>query len=178
MLKGQGTWMVNGKVFKAFEAAALKIPAEAHMLVLDQDLYVFNQAKLDRLFGYDPKKNAIAEKKVRQIEELYKLNFAEGLDLQTAVAGNKALINKLQNIKITGELKQDQLIDHAEELGLDLMEDEAGAIIIMNQKDISKFVNLLNDDYMESNLTGERYEIIRKRTLKPVNPEETLTTGI
>lgn len=178
MLKGQGTWMVNGKVFKAFEAAALKIPAEAHLLILDQDLYVFNQAKLDRLFGYDSKKNAIAEKKVRQIEELYKLSFADGLDLQSAVAGNKALINKLQNIKITGELKQEQLIDHAEELGLDLMQDEAGAIIIMSQKDISKFVNLLNDDYMESNLTGERYEIIRKRTLKSVNPEETLTTGI
>src|SRR5688572_11957007 len=55
MLKGQGTWMVNGKVFKAFEAAALKIPHEAHMLVLDQDLYVFNASKLDRLFSYDGK---------------------------------------------------------------------------------------------------------------------------
>lgn len=174
MLKGQGTWMVNGKVFKAFEAAALKIPAEAHMLVLDQDLYVFNQSKLDRLFGYDAKKNSIAEKKVRQIEELYKLSFADDLDLQKVVAGNKALINKLQNIEITGQLKQEQLMDHAEELGLDLMEDEAGAIIIMNQKDINKFVNLLNDDYMESNLTGERYEIIRKRPLKPGNPEDML----
>lgn len=177
MLKGQGTWMVNGKVFKAFEAAALKIPAEAHMLVLDQDLYVFNQSKLDRLFGYDAKKNAIAEKKVRQINELYKLSFGDGLDLQTVVAGNKALINKLQNIEITGQLKQEQIVDHAEELGLDLMEDEAGAIIIMNQKDISKFVNLLNDDYMESGLTGERYEIIRKRPLKPANPEDMLPTN-
>lgn len=177
MLKGQGTWMVNGKVFKAFEAAALKIPAEAHMLVLDQDLYVFNQSKLDRLFGYDAKKNSIAEKKVRQIEELYKLSFADDLDLQKVVAGNKALINKLQNIEITGEIKQDQLMEHADELGLDLMEDEAGAIIIMNQKDINKFVNLLNDDYMESNLTGERYEIIRKRSLKPTNTEDMITAG-
>ncbi|MGH7157659.1 MAG: Kiwa anti-phage protein KwaB-like domain-containing protein [Candidatus Saccharimonadales bacterium] len=177
MLKGQGTWMVHGKIFKAFEAAALKIPHEAHMLVLDQDLYVFNQSKLDRLFGYDARKNAIAEKKVRQIEELYKLSFADDLDLQKVVAGNKPLINKLQNIEITGELKQEQIMDHAEELGLDLMEDDAGAIIIMNQKDINKFVNLLNDDYMESSLTGERYEIIRKRPLKPTNPEDMLSAG-
>ncbi len=176
MLKGQGTWMVNGKVFKAFEAAALKIPHEAHMLLLDQDLYVFNQAKLDRLFSYDAKKNSIAEKKVRQIEEHYKLSFADGLDLQTVVSGNKSLINKLQDIEI-GELKQEQLIDHAEELGVDLMVDEAGAIIIMNQKDMSKFVNLLNDDYMESNLTGLRYEIIRKRPLKPVDDADMLTAG-
>jgi hypothetical protein len=176
MLKGQGTWMVNGKVFKAFEAAALKVPHEAHMLVLEQDLYVFNASKLDRLFSYDGKKNSIAEQKVREIEEHYKLSFADGLDLQTAVAGNKSMINKLQNIEIGG-LKQDQLMDHAEELGVDLMTDEAGAIIIMNQKDLGKFVNLLNDDYMESGLTGVRYEIIRKKPLKPADDADMLTAG-
>lgn len=177
MLKGQGTWMVNGKVFKAFEAAALKIPHEAHMLVLDQDLYVFNESKLDRLFSYDGKKNSIAEKKVRDIEEHYKLSFADGLDMQSAVAGNKSLISKLQNIEITGELTQDKLMDHAEELGVDLMTDDTGAIIIMNQKDLGKFVNLLNDDYMESNLTGVRHEIIRKKPLKPADAEDLLTAG-
>lgn len=177
MLKGEGTWMVDGKTFKPFQAAALKIPQEAHMLVLDQDLFVFNQAKLDRLFGYDAKKNSIAEKKARAIEEHYKLSFAEGIDLQSAVQGNKTLINKLQNIEI-GELKQEQLIDHAEEVGVDLMVDENGAIIIMNQKDIAKFVNLLNDDYMESNLTGQRYEIIRKRPLKPAGSDEQLMGGV
>jgi hypothetical protein len=176
MLKGEGTWMVDGKVFKAFKAAALKIPAEAHMLVLDQDLYVFNQAKLDRLFSYDAKKNSIAAKKVQQIEEHYKLSFADGITMQSAIEGNRALINKLQNMEI-GELKQEQIIDHAEELGVDLMVDEAGAIIIMNQKDLAKFVNLLNDDYMESNLTGLRYEVQRKRPLKPSDDNDMLTAG-
>jgi hypothetical protein len=177
MLKGSGTWMVQGKVFKPFQAAALKIPHEAHMLVLDQDLYVFNQAKLDRLFSYDAKKNSIAASKVRAIEEHYKLSFAEGIDLQSAIQGNKSLVNKLQQIEI-GELTQDQLIDHADELGVDLMVDDAGAIIIMNQKDLAKFVNLLNDDYMESNLTGLRYEVIRKRPLKPVDAEDMLLKGV
>jgi hypothetical protein len=177
MLKGQGTWMVNGKIFKAFEAAALKIPHEAHMLVLDQDLYVFNASKLDRLFSYDGKKNSIAEKKVRDIENHYRLSFAECLDLQSAVTGNKSLINKLQNIEITGELTQDKLMEHADELGVDLMADESGAIIIMNQKDLGKFVNLLNDDYMESNLTGLRYEIIKKRPLKPADSDDMLAAG-
>ncbi|HSX33963.1 MAG TPA: Kiwa anti-phage protein KwaB-like domain-containing protein [Candidatus Saccharimonadales bacterium] len=176
MLKGDGTWMVAGKVFKPFQAAALKIPAEAHMLVLEQDLYVFNQAKLDRLFGYDAKKNSIAERKVREIEEHYKLSYAEGIDLQSAVAGNKALINKLQQMEI-GQLKQEQLIDHAEEIGVSLLVDDNGAIIIMNQKDLTKFVNLLNDDYMESALTGERYEIIKKRPLKPMSDDEMLLTA-
>ncbi|HEX7963481.1 MAG TPA: Kiwa anti-phage protein KwaB-like domain-containing protein [Candidatus Saccharimonadales bacterium] len=173
MLKGDGTWMVAGKVFKPFQAAALKVPAEAHMLVLEDDLYVFNEAKLDRLFGFDAKKNALANKKVQEIEANYKLSFADGVTLQSAVEGNKTLINKLQKLEL-GELKQEQLIDHAEELGVDLMVDDSGAIIIMNQKDLAKFVNLLNDDYMESNLTGIRYEVIKKRPLKPSNAEDML----
>jgi hypothetical protein len=175
MLKGEGTWMVNGKTFKEFEAAALKIPAEAHMLILDQDLYVFNESKLDRLFSYDAKKNSIAAKKAEEIEQHYKLSFAEGMDLQSAIEGNKAVVNKLQNIEI-GELTQEQLSDHAEELGVDLMTDDNGAFIIMNPKDMSKFVNLLNDDYMESNLTGKRYEVQRKKILKPPS-DETLLNG-
>jgi len=176
MLKGSGTWMVQDKTFKPFQAAALKIPIEAHMLVLDQDLFVFNQSKLDRLFSYDAKKNSIAEKKVHEIEQHYKLSFADGLDLQSAIAGSKSMINKLQDVEI-GQLTQDQIIDHAEELGVDLMTDDNGAIIIMNQKDLGKFVNLLNDDYMESNLTGLRYEIIRKKPLKPADSDDMLTAG-
>jgi hypothetical protein len=154
----------------------LKVPAEAHMLILDQDLYVFNEAKLDRLFSYDAKKNSIANKKVKEIEDHYKLSFAEGLTLQSAVEGNKTIVNKLQNIEI-GDLTQEQIIDHAEELGVDLMVDDAGAIIIMNPKDLVKFVNLLNDDYMESNLTGIRYEVQRKRPLKPSSDEDMMLTA-
>lgn len=168
MLKGDGTWMVQAKTFKAFQAAALKVPFEAHMLVLDQDVYVFNQSKLDRLFGYDAKKNSIAAKKVSDIEAKYQLSFAEGITLQSAVQGSKALINKLQNVEI-GELSQEQLIEHADEMGVELMVDDAGAIIIMNQRDLSKFVGLLNDDFVESNLTGTRYEMLRKRIIKPTD---------
>jgi hypothetical protein len=69
-------------------------------------------------------------------------------------------------------------MDQADEIGLGLMLDDNGAIIIMNQKDLSKFVNLLNDDYMESNLTGVRYEVIRKKPLKPADADEMLPTGL
>ncbi|HUS26764.1 MAG TPA: Kiwa anti-phage protein KwaB-like domain-containing protein [Nevskiaceae bacterium] len=172
ILKGQGAWIAQGKVFKPFEnAAGFKIPGDNQLMILDQDLYVFNQAKLDRLFGYNAKKNSIAEKKAREIEARFSLSFAEGLDLQSAIKDSKATINKLQKIEL-GDLKQEQLIDHAEELGINLMTDESGAIIIMNQKDLNTFVSLLNDDYVESNLTGIRYEIQRKRPLRPAESDD------
>lgn len=63
-------------------------------------------------------------------------------------------------------------------MGVGLMTDDSGAIIIMDDRDLTKFVNLLNDDYIESPITGERYEIIKKRPLKPVDEEEQLAREV
>jgi len=168
--KGEGAWMAQGERFVPFEAPAFRIPADNQMLVINKDVFVFNQAKLDRLFGYNAKKNSIAEQKVKEIEEAFKLRFAEGMDMQSLVKGNKATINKLQKLEV-GEINQDALVDHAEEIGVDLMVDDDGAIIIEGTKDLSTFVNLLNDDYYESQLTGIKYEIRGKKPLRP--PKDT-----
>lgn len=168
--KGEGAWMAQGDRFVPFEAPAFRIPADNQMVVIDKDIYVFNQAKLERMFGYNAKKNSIAEQKVKEIESQFKLSFGDDMTLQSLVKGNKPTINKLQNIEI-GEIKQDDLIDHAEELGVDLMVDEDGAIIIESTKDLTKFVNLLNDDYYESQLTGIKYEIRGKRAMRPPKDE-------
>lgn len=173
MMKGEGAWMVSGKEFKPFkDAVALKVPADNQLLVLSQDLYVFSQPKLRTLFGYDAKKNSIAEKKVTAILEKFDLSFAEGEDLQSMVKGNKPVINKLQKLEINEEMTKDKVLDHGEELDVALMTDEAGAIIIEDAKDLVKFINLINDDYVESNLTGVRYEIQKKRELRPPKQEE------
>jgi len=173
MMKGDGAWMVSGKVFMPFEdAVALKIPADNQLLVIGQDLFVFSQPKLRSLFSYDAKKNSIAAKKAQEIIDKFNLSFAEGEDLQTMIKGNKGLINKLQKLEISEEITKDKILDHGEELDVSLMTDEAGAIIIENPKDLARFINLINDDYIESNLTGVRYEVIKKRELRPPKPEE------
>ncbi len=173
MMKGDGAWMVSGKVFMPFEdAVAFKIPADNQLLVVGQDLFVFSQPKLKSLFGYDAKKNSIAAKKIEEILARFKLAFAEGEDLNSMVKDNKPLINKLQKLEIAPDMTKDKILDHGEELDVALMTDEAGAIIIENPKDLAKFINLVNDDYIESNLTGIRYEIQKKRELKPPKPEE------
>jgi hypothetical protein len=160
VLKGVGAWMIGGNKFESLEdGAALRIPS-------DNQLLVFNQSKLERLFGYNAKKNAIAEKKVKQIEAHFNLSFGEDKSLQGMVKESKPLITKLQKIDPSA-ISQDALLDHAEELGIELMVDENGAIIIMDQSDLSKFITLLNDDYVESSLTGLRYEIKSKKLLKP-----------
>jgi hypothetical protein len=166
ILKGVGAWMISGNKFDALDGgAALRIPNDSQLLIVDDELYVFNQSKLERLFGYNAKKNAIADKKVRQIEANFSLSFPDDLTLQAMVKESKPLINKLQKLDPTA-IKQQDLINHSDEMGLELMTDDSGAIIIMDSKDLNKFVNLLNDDYVESALTGNRYEIKSKKLLK------------
>jgi hypothetical protein len=172
VMKGSSGWMIRDNKMVQFDAdAALRVPTDNQLLVLDQDMYVFSQAKLKALFGYDAKEASIAEKKVEEIQSNYKLSFADGEDIQKLIKGNRPLIKKLQKLEV-GLVKQDDILDRSDELGIGLMADDNGAIIIMDTKDMSKFVNLMNEDYMESPITGIRYEIQKKRELKVSEEDE------
>lgn len=174
VMKGHTAWLLKDGVFKPFiDMSALKIPGENQLLVVGQDLFVFNQAKLKALFGYDAKAAAIAAQKVAEIEANFKLSYADGVSMQTLIKGKPAAIKKLQKIE-PQLVKQEDLVSHADEMGLNLMIDDQDAIIIMDDKDMTQFVNLLNDDYIESPMTGQRYEILKKRLLKPDDDETSL----
>lgn len=166
VMKGKTGWMLRSDKFVPFDAeAAMRLPSDPQLLVLGQDLYVFSQGKLKTLFGYDAKEASIAEAKIREIEEHFRLSFAEGAGIQNLVKGKKSTIQKLQKLDAT-KMTQEQVLKYAEDMDLDLMADDSGAIIIMDDKDLATFVNVLNEDYMESPVTGERFEIIKKRPLK------------
>lgn len=172
VMKGNAGWLVRGGKFVQFDAdGALRVPGDNQLLLLHHDIFVFNQTKLEQLFNYNAKKAAIAEKKVAEIQDNFKLSFEDGASLNSMVMEKKTLVNKLQKIDPTS-VKQEELLNHAEELGIEMMTDTAGAIIIMDTKDLTKFVNLLNDDYYESPMTGQKYEIKSKKPLKEEEPDE------
>lgn len=171
VMKGKQGWMLRADKFIPFDAeAALRLTTEPQLLVLDQDLYVFSQAKLKSLFGYDAKEAAIAESKVKEIMETYGLSFPEGVGLQALLKGKKQLIKKLQKLEV-GKVTQAKALEYAEDMDLQLMPDESGRVIIMDEKDLTTFVNIINEDYWESPLTGERYEILAKRPLRQKDDE-------
>jgi hypothetical protein len=165
VLRGATAWMFHEGSFQPFTAdAGLKITPDNQVLILEDDIYAFSETKFERLFGYDAKKHAIAEEKVKQIESLFKLSFADEMTLDMMVKDKKPLVNKLQKLDPT-LVTQEKLLEHADDVSIELMEDEAGAIIIMDHKDLSKFINLLNDDYVQSNMTGFTYEIKGKKRI-------------
>ena len=165
ILKAKASWVIDGNTFKPFPAdAGLKVPPENQVLITGDDIFVFHQRKFETLFGYSAKQQLIAKQKIAQIESKFKLSFPEGVDMNTLVKDKKSTVKKLQKLEI-GPTGQDELMEHADEMGVELMLDDDGAIIIMDGKDLDKFVNLLNDDYVESAMTGKKYEIRNKRLL-------------
>ena len=167
VLKGATAWMYNGDSFQPFSAdAGLRITPDNQVLVAGNDIFAFSETKFIRMFGYDAKKFAVAEEKIKEIEEHFKLKFPEGMTFDSLVRDTPSLVTKLQKVDAS-MVTQDQVIDHADEMDLELMTDDAtGEIIIMDAKDAAKFVNLLNDDYVTSDMTGIKYELKGKKELR------------
>lgn len=165
VLKGSTAWEFRDGKFGTFKAdVGLKIPPDNQVLIIDTDIFVFNQSKFERLFNYDYKKQALADLKVAEIEKQFRLSFPDGLDLQSLVAERKKTVNKLQKVEI-GAITQEQVIEYADGMQLDLMTDDTNAIIIMDGNDLDTFVNLINEDYITSEITGRRYEVKTKKLL-------------
>ena len=164
-LKSALAWEFSDGKFGSFNAEiGFKVPDDNQVLIVGKDIFAFNSGKFERMFGYEYKKQVIADKKVAEIEKEYKLSFPEGMDLNTLVKERKKTVNKLQKLEI-GAVKQEDVLDYADEMQLELMSDDNGAIIIMDGNDLDMFVNLINEDYIESKITGKRYEIKSKKLL-------------
>lgn len=165
VLKGATAWEFRDGKFGSFTAeVGLKVPADNQVLIIDKDIFIFDQSKFERLFNYDYKKQALADKKVAEIEKQFRLSFADGLDLQTMVRDRRKTVNKLQKMEIGG-ITQEQVIEYADTMQLDIMTDDTNAIIIMDGNDLDTFVNLINEDYITSEITGRRYEVKTKKLL-------------
>ena len=167
VLKGATAWMYNGDSFQPFSAdAGLRIAPDNQVLVAGGDAFAFSETKFIRMFGYDAKKFAVAEEKIKEILEHFKLKFPEGMTFDSLVRDTPSLVTKLQKVDVA-LVTQEQVVDHADEMDLELMTDDAtGEIIIMDAKDAAKFVNLLNDDYVTSDMTGLKYELKSKKELR------------
>lgn len=165
VLKGATSWEFRDGKFGAFQAdIGLKMPGDNQVLIVNKDIFAFNQRKFETLFNYDYKKQLLADQKVEEIEKQYKLSFPDGLDLQSLVRERKKIVTKLQKLEI-GAVTQEQAMEYADTMQLELMTDDAGAIIIMDGNDLDMFVNLINEDYITSEVTGRRYEIKSKKPL-------------
>lgn len=165
VLKGSLSWELRGETFEPFSGdIGVKIPNDNQTAIIGKEIIIFNQSKFEKLFQYDYKAQVIADEKAEKIAKMYKLSFADGLTINNLLQEKKGLVKKLQAIE-PGEITQEQVIDYADQMSLELMTDDQDAIIIMDGYDLDMFVNLISEDYVISNITGKRYVIKSKKLL-------------
>lgn len=169
VMLGSSAWLFKGSSFGQFEAeAGLRVTPDNQVLIVDHDIFVFSESKFERLFGYSAKKYAVADEKIREIEAHFKIKLPDGMTLSDLARENKPLINKLQKVDPT-MTTQDKLLEQSEIMELELMTDDATEeIILMDAKDAGKFVDLLSDDYLTSEMTGIKY---LSRSKKPLHDD-------
>lgn len=155
----------EGKFSPMSAAAAIKISAGNETLIVDNHVFVFNESKFIKQFGYDARKTTVLANKIAEIEQHFRLTYPEGLSMQYLAESSKTLSDKLLRADPTS-IEQDRLVDQADEFGLALMVDANGAIIIMDTRDATMFANLLNDDYVDSDMTGVHYLAIKKKAVQ------------
>lgn len=167
-LTGVTAWSVDSGRIKALqEDVAFKVPAENHVLIANGSIFAFSPSKFEQLFEYDARKIAVVEEKGKQIDAHFKLSYPGtiGLDFAALVRQSKTLINKIQTVdpeKFTTE----QVIDLADEMQIELMTDDAGAIIIMDNTDLTNFLTIINDDYVRGIGTNETYVASKKKLVE------------
>ena len=70
-LKGVNAWEFKEGRFEVFKAdIGWKVPTDNQVLIVDKDIFIFNQSKFERLFNYEYKKQLLADQKVAEIEKL------------------------------------------------------------------------------------------------------------
>lgn len=163
VIAGSRSWALESNAFKPMPAqATVRVTPDNQVLLMDGNLYAFNVSKFTKLFKYDAKREVVVNGKIAEIEKHFKLSFPDGLSLKALCDANPTITEKLlrsdpENVDL------DAMINTADEFGLALMQDDAGAIIIMDKRDLGMFANLLNDDYVESGTTGTHYLAGKKK---------------
>lgn len=165
-------WQFNSDTIGIMEPdATFKVPVGNETLVIDNDIFIFNEPKFERMFKYNFEKLQRADKKAKEFVKKFKVsvNSDIGGGLENILRDSDALLNKFLKTDIANAMPVDKVVEVSDDMGLELMQDDDGAIIIMDKTDMNKMLDIINDNYYESNATGNHYVA---RSKKPIDVGE------
>lgn len=176
IVSGATSWALGAGEFRPLAlGAALRMPADNQVLVIGGQIFIFNETKFTQMFAYNAKRAVMIDRKISEIEKHFRLKFPDGVTLKGLVDQSPQLAESLLRAD-PAAVTPDQMIEQAEEFDLALMTDDEGAIIIMDKRDATMFANLLNDDYVDSNMTGIHYLAVKKKEV-PATVDSQLNMG-
>lgn len=168
IISGGIAWQYDSDLIDTMKAAvSFRVPADNQTVIINKDIFAFNQSKFEKTFNYDFVKLQKADKKAEQFVKDFKIsvNSDVGGGLENILRESNALLNKFLKTD-TSLMKQSQVVELADEMGLELMTDDNGAIIIMEKADLNVLLDIINDNYYESSATGNHYVAKSKKSVE------------
>lgn len=163
---GLAMQIVKGELNMMEPQVVLKMPVDTQMVVVGGEIFIFNEAKFVKLFKYDLQTIQETDRRAEILSKQYKISMPENMfdDLGQYIRDKGTNIKKLLDVDVNSLPDQDMLLDIADEMAVDLMTDDNGAIILFDSADVGKLLDLINDNYLKSE-TGRHYLAKSKKPL-------------
>jgi len=160
--------IVNGELQLMQPDVVVKMPLDNQVIAIGGELFIFNEPKFVKLFSYDLQTILETDSRAKQLEKQYRLNIPEIMlgDLGQYIRDKGSNVKKLLEVNMAKLPDQETLLNVADAMAVELMTDDLGAIILYDNADVGKLLDLINDNYLSSE-TGAHYLAKSKKSLDP-----------
>jgi hypothetical protein len=112
-------------------------------------VFVFSQSKFESLFDTKPHMTAVANRNGAEIDHRFDLSMPLVVpEIAILAQSNTVAMKKLAEID-PNAMDQSQVLEAIDEYGVPLMLDDNGKIILMDSKDVVRFLDVLSDNYLQ-----------------------------
>mgnify|MGYP000221104382 CR=1 FL=1 len=168
--KGSGFNLVkprNGNRFSKLETDILKINSKFEFIKINGEYYILDIKALEKFFGFHDAIKNVAEIGVENISSSdLVMNcevFTRRLD---DISFSRKLVRSASNSPVLGEVSNDEIISFTQEhpslKGRFKYSDDGTQLNLTTKVSQDLFLKLLNDDYLQSELTNRLYDSIAK----------------
>lgn len=160
-------WQFNGSIVEEMDYQVVFKPAiDNQTLIVGNDIFAFNLKKLEKTFNYDYVKFKQADEKAARFLKRFKIAVPSdiGGGIENILRETPSILNKFLKTDID-LIEQKQIFEIADAMQLELMSDDAGAVIIMDKVDLNVLLDIINDNYYQSP-TGHHYVAKSKKAIE------------
>lgn len=160
----------NNNRFVKLNKNILRINSKFDFFYLNGDLYVVNLKVLERFFGFTEAIVSMAENAISDIDDFELIDdtsvFEQRLD---DISFARKLAGALGATPVLGSISNEDIItfvsSHPKLRNKIKLNEEGTRIILSSKVSQNLFIKLLNDDYLQSDLTHNQYESLAKDSI-------------
>ncbi len=167
----------GGNRFKKLDADILKINSKFEFIKIDGKYYILDIKTLERFFGFHDAVKNVAVKGVENIKAANLVMDCAVLDARLDdISFARKLVKSASNSPVLGKIPNAQVIgftkNHPALRGKFKYSDDGNQINLKTKKSQNLFLKLLNDDFLQSELTRLYYDSIAKDSVDEAEAAE------